>query len=91
LFFTSPWHGCTVVGTTHDHYEDDPQLLAAAARSSPASCEEVNAAGAGFRPEALDDVRSIHLGLTPAEEGESERAKRSARARPRETAWRSPA
>lgn len=76
LFFTSPWHGCTVVGTTHDHYEDDPNTLLAPREVVAGFLAEVNAAAPGFGL-GLDDVRSIHLGLTPAEEGESERAKRS--------------
>lgn len=75
LFFTSPWHGCTVVGTTHDHYEDDPELLAAPAEVVSGFLREVDAAapGLGLKP---SDIKSVHLGLTPAEAGESERAHR---------------
>lgn len=76
LFFASPWHGCTVVGTTHDHFDDDPNALLAPKEVIAGFLQEVDAAAPGFGLK-LDDVRSIHLGLTPAEAGESERAKRS--------------
>jgi glycerol-3-phosphate dehydrogenase len=76
LFFTSPWHGCTVVGTTHDIYEDDPDTMAAPDDVIAGFLQEVNDAAPGFRLEARD-VRSLHLGLTPSEDAESERAKRS--------------
>lgn len=76
LFFTSPWHGCTVVGTTHDLYDDDPNLLAAPGEVVAGFLQEVDAAAPslGLKPA---DIRSVHLGLTPAEAGESERAHRS--------------
>jgi glycerol-3-phosphate dehydrogenase len=76
LFFTSPWHGCTVVGTTHDIYEDDPDALAAPDDIVAGFLQEVNDAAPGFGLEARD-IRSLHLGLTPSEDVESERAKRS--------------
>lgn len=76
LFFTSPWHGCTVVGTTHDHYDDDPDAVEATDDLVAGFVQEVNdaAPGLGLAPQ---DVHSVHLGLTPAEDAESERAKRS--------------
>jgi glycerol-3-phosphate dehydrogenase len=75
LFFTSPWHGCSVVGTTHDLNEEDPDLLAAPDEIVAGFLQEVSdaAPGLGLAPE---DVRSVHLGLTPAEDAASARAHR---------------
>jgi glycerol-3-phosphate dehydrogenase len=75
LFFTSPWHGCTVVGTTHDLYEDDPDLLTAPGEVVAGFLQEVRdaAPGLGLEP---GDVLSVHLGLTPAEDAASKRAHR---------------
>ena len=76
LFFTSPWHGCTVVGTTHDVHDEDPDAVEAPAASIDGFLEEINEAAPGFRL-GSDDIRSVHLGLTPAEDSASERAKRA--------------
>ena len=76
LFFTSPWHGCTVVGTTHDIYEDHPDAVVAPDSVIAGFLQEVNDAAPGFNLVA-NDVHSLHIGLTPAEDAESERAKRS--------------
>ena len=76
LFFTSPWHGCTVIGTTHDLYGDEPDAVAAPDDVVAGFLQEVNDAAPGFRVEACD-VRSLHIGLTPSEDAETERAKRS--------------
>lgn len=76
LFFTSPWHGCTVVGTTHDIYEDHPDAVVAPDSVVAGFLQEVNDAAPGFNLVA-EDVHSLHIGLTPAEDAESERAKRS--------------
>ena len=76
LFFTSPWHGCTVVGTTHDHYDADPDAVEATDDVVAGFLREVNDALPRLRL-TTDDVHSVHLGLTPAEDAESERAKRS--------------
>ena len=76
LFFTSPWHGLTVVGTTEHLYEGHPDAVAAPDDVVAGFLHEVNAAAPGFELKA-SDVYSVHLGLTPAEDTKSERAKRS--------------
>ena len=76
LFFASPWHGCTVVGTTHDMFDDDPDRVIVADEAVAEFLQEVRDAAPRFRLEP-SDVRSVHVGLTPAEDGVSERAKRS--------------
>jgi glycerol-3-phosphate dehydrogenase len=75
LFFTSPWHGCSIVGTTHDLTAEDPDLLAAPDNVVAGFLQEVRdaAPGLGLEPE---DIRSVHLGLTPAEDAASARAHR---------------
>jgi glycerol-3-phosphate dehydrogenase len=75
LFFTSPWHGCSVVGTTHDLNAEDPDLLAAPGEVVEGFLQEVSDAAPGLGL-ALEDIRSVHLGLTPAEDAASARAHR---------------
>jgi len=76
LFFMSPWQGCTVVGTTHDLCADHPDAIAAPAQVVAGFIDEVNEAmpGTGLKAE---DVHSVHLGLTPSEDSDEGRAKRS--------------
>ncbi|NGX16862.1 FAD-dependent oxidoreductase [Wenzhouxiangella sp. XN24] len=76
LFFTSPWHGCTVVGTTHDLHESPADELSAPSDVIETFVGEVNAAAPGLGLE-LDDIRAVHIGLTPTEDSETNRAKRS--------------
>ena len=76
LFFMSPWQGCTVVGTTHDLCADHPDEIDASDTVVGEFISEVNASLAGVRLDPAD-VLSVHLGMTPAEEGDSGRAKRS--------------
>jgi glycerol-3-phosphate dehydrogenase len=76
LFFTSPWRGLTIVGTTEHVYEGHPDAVAAPDDVVAGFLQEVSAAAPGFELQA-SDVYSVHLGLTPSEESESTRAKRS--------------
>ena len=76
LFFASPWHGCTVIGTAHGHSAEHPDEIVASGDIVKEFMDEINEALPEIRLTA-SDVHSVHVGLTPAEEGESERAKRS--------------
>jgi glycerol-3-phosphate dehydrogenase len=75
LFFASPWHGCTVVGTTHEIHVGGPDAVEVTDDAVGAFLQEVREAAPGLGLEP-SDVRSVHVGLTPAEDVEHERARR---------------
>lgn len=76
LYFASPWHGCTVIGTAHGVSAEHADEIVASGDIVTEFMDEINEALPEIRLTAAD-VHSVHVGLTPAEEGESERAKRS--------------
>jgi glycerol-3-phosphate dehydrogenase len=76
LFFVSPWQDCAVIGTSHEPYEGPADALEVPEQEISQFVAEINEAlpGSGL---ASDSIRSVHVGLTPAEDERSERAKRS--------------
>lgn len=75
LYFVTPWQDCSIVGTTHEPWSGDPDALTPSDADVARFLQEVNAAlpAVALTP---DDVRYVHVGLTPAEDGEV-RAKRT--------------
>lgn len=76
LFFVSPWQDCSIIGTTHEPYTGDPDALEASAQDIAAFLGEVCDALPNVRL-GQEEVRSVHVGLTPADEETEGRAKRS--------------
>jgi glycerol-3-phosphate dehydrogenase len=76
LFFISPWQDCSVIGTSHEAYQGNPDMLDVAEQEIAEFTAEINDALSDARL-TREDLRSVHVGLTPAEDGQSERAKRS--------------
>jgi len=76
LFFASPWHGCTIVGTTHALHDGGPDSLDALDDVVAGFLEEIRDAAPGMKLDPAD-VRSVHAGLTPAEGEAQGRARRS--------------
>lgn len=74
LFFVSPWQDCSIIGTWHDAHDGDAELIVTH-EEIEACLREVNEAlpAAQLR---IEDVRSVHVGLTPGTEDEERRAKR---------------
>jgi glycerol-3-phosphate dehydrogenase len=75
LFFITPWQDCSIIGTWHDAFRGNPDTVHISRSEVQSYLEEVNEAlpYAGLR---LEDVRSVHVGVTPGTEDESSRAKR---------------
>mgnify|MGYP001200970818 FL=1 len=75
LFFVSPWQDCSVIGTWHDVYTGDPDAVCVTPREIASFVAEVNDAlpSAALRAE---DVRSVHVGITPGTGDEVEHARR---------------
>lgn len=67
LFFASPWRDCTVIGTAHEVYAGTPDAVTATSHDVSGFMQEINAAlpTAGLNSR---DIRSVHVGLTPADE-----------------------
>lgn len=63
LLFITPWQDCSIVGTWHDPYEGDPDDIGVTAREIEGWLTELDDAlpAAGL---TLEDVRSVHVGLT---------------------------
>ena len=65
FLFVAPWHGVSIVGTSHDPFEGRADALRVRETDVSAFLREVHqafpAAGLG-----LDDVRLVHRGLLPA-------------------------
>jgi glycerol-3-phosphate dehydrogenase len=76
LFFASPWHGCTIIGTSHEPCDEDPEFVEGAAAIVRPFLDEIGEAMPGLDLDA-EDVLSVHVGLTPAEERGWIRSKRS--------------
>ncbi len=76
LFFVSPWQGCSVIGTTHEAFKGDPDSVNASEGDLATFLAEINESLPTAKLNA-GDVRSVHVGLTPAEDGTAGRAKRS--------------
>lgn len=76
LFFVSPWQNCSIVGTAHAAHRGGPDEGAPEPREVERFVAEIAEAlpAAGL---TLDDVRYVHFGLTPAEDGDAARAHRS--------------
>lgn len=75
LFFVTPWRDCSIVGTSHLPHEGPPDTLHDFVRADlDTFLSEVRGALPGARL-SDDDVRSVHIGLTPAESAEG-RARR---------------
>jgi glycerol-3-phosphate dehydrogenase len=76
LFFVNPWQGGSIVGTTHDAYRGNPDDMGMTETEVSAFLEEVSHALAG-EPIDLDEVASLHIGISPAEETGRHGAKRT--------------
>lgn len=76
LYFVSPWQGATIVGTTHDTYQDNPDTMGVGAEEVSAFLEDVGSALTGH-PLSLDEVAHLHIGISPAEETGHHGAKRT--------------
>lgn len=78
LFFLTPWRDVSVIGTTHESYQGNPDDCFASQAAIESFIEEVNAS---FRPArlTLDDVKYCYWGLTPGEDGLSGGEARRAR------------
>lgn len=76
LFFVAPWQDCSLIGTSHvKHHGGTNDLSAAVKNDFEGFLSEFNETLPNRRVE-VDDVRYVHSGLTPAEDG-VERSKRS--------------
>lgn len=76
LFFVNPWQGGSIVGTTHDTYRGHPDDMGMTDAQVSAFLEDVSRALAG-EPIDLDEVASLHIGISPAEETGRHGAKRT--------------
>ena len=65
FLFVAPWHGVSIVGTSHDPFHGRADSLRVRETDVSAFLREVNQAfpAAGLQ---LDDVRLVHRGLLPA-------------------------
>ena len=65
FLFVTPWHGVSIVGTSHDPFDGRADSLRVRETDVSAFLREVNQAfpAAGLE---LDDVRLVHRGLLPA-------------------------
>lgn len=65
FLFVAPWHGVSIVGTSHDPFDGRADSLRVRETDVSAFLKEVNQAfpAAGLE---LDDVRLVHRGLLPA-------------------------
>lgn len=68
LFFVTPWQGLSVIGTTHEPFDGEPEACTFGRSEVEAFLGEFNDAYCG-RPVDLDDVVYVYGGLTPAVEG----------------------
>lgn len=75
LFFVTPWQECSIVGTTHEPWDGDADALATTDADVAQFLDELNAALPGAALTTAD-VRYVHAGVTPAEDGDV-RAKRT--------------
>ena len=68
LLFITPWQGCSLIGTTHEFYDDDPNSFAVSAAEVCNFVDEINQAypSACLRP---DDVSYVFAGLLPMDGG----------------------
>ena len=68
LYFLTPWHDCTVAGTTHEPYEGDPADFEISDDDVKSFVEELNE---GYPELGLDveDVVYAYGGLTPGNDG----------------------
>jgi glycerol-3-phosphate dehydrogenase len=80
LYFVTPWHDCSVIGTAHLPYQGGaPEGCRFTTAEIETFLDEINAACPAARL-TLDDVRYCYGGLTPADgeqPGEAKRARRS--------------
>ena len=76
LYFITPWQGTSIIGTTHDVHEGEPEPLSVGTDEVESLLADMNSTLNG-RELGLDDVASLHMGLTPSEEAGEYRAKRS--------------
>ena len=76
LYFITPWQDTSIIGTTHDVHEGEPEPLSVGADEVGSLLADVNSTLKG-RGLGLDDVASLHMGLTPSEEPGKYRAKRT--------------
>ena len=72
FLFVAPWHGVSIVGTSHDPFDGRADSLRVRETDVSAFLREVNQAfpAAGLQ---LDDVRLVHRGLLPAADGSGRR------------------
>ena len=68
FLFAAPWHGVSIVGTSHDPFDGRADSLRVRETDVSAFLREVNQAfpAAGLQ---LDDVRLVHRGLLPTTDG----------------------
>jgi glycerol-3-phosphate dehydrogenase len=66
LLFMVPWHGCSLIGTIHSHFEGRPDGYRPRAEEVESFVSEINQAYPGASLE-LKDVRLVHRGFLPAE------------------------
>jgi len=76
LYFMTPWHDVSIVGTAHDVYRGDPDALAIDESEVDGLLHEMGAMVAGRRL-SLDDVACVHMGLTPWEDTGRQGARRA--------------
>lgn len=76
LYFVSPWHGCSIVGTSHELHEGGAGAVDVSEARIVAFIAEVDAAAPALGVR-LEDVLSVHVGLTPTEGSAMNFAKRS--------------
>jgi len=65
LFFVTPWRDCSIIGTAHEPYRGSPDALEVERGQLEAFLEEAAGAMPGVALR-LEDVRYVHMGLTPA-------------------------
>jgi glycerol-3-phosphate dehydrogenase len=76
LYFMTPWHDVSIVGTAHDVYRGDPDALGIDENEIDGLLHEMGAMLAGRRL-SLDDVACVHMGLTPSEDAGGQGARRA--------------
>ena len=75
LYFLTPWHDVSIVGTAHDVYQGHPDEMAISDAEVETLLHEISVTLK--RRLTLDDVAYVHMGLAPAEEAGRKRAKRA--------------
>ncbi|MCK8516811.1 FAD-dependent oxidoreductase [Methylonatrum kenyense] len=76
LYFVTPWQDTSIVGTTHQAYRDEPDSVTVSREEVNSLLLDINSTLDGHHLR-IEDVASLHMGLTPSERAGRSRAKRT--------------